>query len=1281
MDIDGKKFILVLDNIWNEKSREWDLLRLPLQVGALGNKNPDEYPNLKRIGQEVVRRCNGLPLAITTYASLLHSEEDAEEWNYLADEFCFKFKDVSPLQNPERVLNLSFILGPDHNWNKFAALSRRKVLRTFLPLSSTEKKSLEAFEELFPTENYLRVLSLSMYEVSELPNSICDSKQLRYFDFSDTNIQSLPERVGKLCNLKTLKLSNCIFLFHLLANLSNLIKLEHLYISGMHIKELLDSIAMYGLTKLKHIDIKEKSLEELPYSIGHLENLSYLDISGTDEFCFKFKDVSPLQNPERVLNLSFILGPDHNWNKIAALSRKKVLRTFLPLSSTEKKPLEAFEELFPTENYLHVLSLSMYEVSELPNSICDSKQLRYFDFSDTNIQSLPERVGKLCNLKTLKLSNCIFLFHLLANLSNLIKLEHLYISGMHIKELLDSLVCSLYNLQTLKFSNCPYLVEYPNLKRIGQEVVRRCNGLPLAITTYASLLHSEEDAEGHKFEKRDMVRLWIDEGLVQQPNSRRRLEDVDEFCFKFKDVSPLQNPERVLNLSFILGPDHNWNKFAALSRKKVLRTFLPLSSTEKKPLEAFEELFPTENYLRVLSLSMYEVSELPNSICDSKQLRYFDFSDTNIQSLPERVGKLCNLKTLKLSNCIFLFHLLANLSNLIKLEHLYISGMHIKELLDSLVCSLYNLQTLKFSNCPYLVEYPNLKRIGQEVVRRCNGLPLAITTYASLLHSEEDAEEWNYGHKFEKRDMVRLWIDEGLVQQPNSRRRLEDVDEFCFKFKDVSPLQNPERLLNLSFILGPDHNWNKFTALSRKKVLRTFLPLSSTEKKPLEAFEELFPTENYLRVLSLSMYEVSELPNSICDSKQLRYFDFSDTNIQSLPERVGKLCNLKTLKLSNCIFLFHLLANLSNLIKLEHLYISGMHIKELLDSLVCSLYNLQTLKFSNCPYLVEYPNLKRIGQEVVRRCNGLPSAITIYASLLHSEEDAEEWNYLADEFCFKFKDVSPLQNPKRVLNLSFILGPDHNWNKFAALSRKKVLRTFLPLSSTEKKPLEAFEELFPTENYLRVLSLSMYEVSELPNSICDSKQLRYFDFSDTNIQSLPERVGKLCNLKTLKLSNCIFLFHFLANLSNLIKLEHLYISGMHIKELLDSLVCSLYNLQTLKFSNCPYLVCLPMNMKNLTKLEHLHTKGTPILHMPLKFCNLQCLQLLTDFVAGINSWSSISEIKDFFLRTLSILRLQNVSKTIDVGMANLKVKKYLRELFKWDVSALDDLHAMHAPNV
>ncbi|KAK9002094.1 hypothetical protein V6N11_024782 [Hibiscus sabdariffa] len=42
---------------------------------------------------------------------------------------------------------------------------------------------------------------------------------------------------------------------------------------------------MRGLTKLKYLDIKEMLIEELPYSIDHLENLSYLDVSGTDIQC------------------------------------------------------------------------------------------------------------------------------------------------------------------------------------------------------------------------------------------------------------------------------------------------------------------------------------------------------------------------------------------------------------------------------------------------------------------------------------------------------------------------------------------------------------------------------------------------------------------------------------------------------------------------------------------------------------------------------------------------------------------------------------------------------------------------------------------------------------------------------------------------------------------------------------------------------------------------------------------------------------------------------------
>ncbi|WRX12942.1 hypothetical protein QQP08_005429 [Theobroma cacao] len=97
-------------------------------------------------------------------------------------------------------------------------------------------------------------------------------------------------------------------------------------------------------------------------------------------------------------------------------------------------------------------------------------------------------------------------------------------------------------------------------------------------------------------------------------------------------------------------------------------------------------------------------------------------------------------------------------------------------------------------------------------------------------------------------------------------------------------------------------------------------------------------------------------------------------------------------------------------------------------------------------------------------------------------------------------------------------------------------------------------------------------------------------------------------------------------------------------------------------------------MENLTKLKHLDIKGTPISQMPPNFGNLKRLHLLTNFVVGNNIGSTISEVKDLSLLhgNLSILRLQNVSQTADAEKANLKDKKYLRELIlEWDVDPRD----------
>ncbi|GKV12655.1 hypothetical protein SLEP1_g23778 [Rubroshorea leprosula] len=84
--LSGKKFLIVLDDVWNEDYEEWDVLRTPFLAGApgtLGASNFDGHPNLKGIGEQIVCKCKGLPLAIKTLGGLLCGRVNSEEWEDL----------------------------------------------------------------------------------------------------------------------------------------------------------------------------------------------------------------------------------------------------------------------------------------------------------------------------------------------------------------------------------------------------------------------------------------------------------------------------------------------------------------------------------------------------------------------------------------------------------------------------------------------------------------------------------------------------------------------------------------------------------------------------------------------------------------------------------------------------------------------------------------------------------------------------------------------------------------------------------------------------------------------------------------------------------------------------------------------------------------------------------------------------------------------------------------------------------------------------------------------
>ncbi|KAK8300839.1 hypothetical protein V6Z12_D05G420600 [Gossypium hirsutum] len=114
-----KRMLLVLDDIWNESYSDWTILRAPFGAGtkiivttrlqtvssnvdsvkafyldklshhdclsifaqhALKARNFDGHPQFKEIGENIVRRCNGLPLAAKAIGSLLRTVTDHSEW-------------------------------------------------------------------------------------------------------------------------------------------------------------------------------------------------------------------------------------------------------------------------------------------------------------------------------------------------------------------------------------------------------------------------------------------------------------------------------------------------------------------------------------------------------------------------------------------------------------------------------------------------------------------------------------------------------------------------------------------------------------------------------------------------------------------------------------------------------------------------------------------------------------------------------------------------------------------------------------------------------------------------------------------------------------------------------------------------------------------------------------------------------------------------------------------------------------------------------------------------
>ncbi|MFS8022979.1 putative P-loop containing nucleoside triphosphate hydrolase, leucine-rich repeat domain superfamily [Helianthus anomalus] len=218
---------------------------------------------------------------------------------------------------------------------------------------------------------------------------------------------------------------------------------------------------------------------------------------------------------------------------------------------------------------------------------------------------------------------------------------------------------------------------------------------------------------------------------------------------------------------------------------------------------------------------------------------------------------------------------------------------------------------------------------------------------------------------FDKDELVLLWMAEGFLNQSKATKSPERSGHECFEAllsrsffqnapndKSLFIMHDPmndlatfvsgdfflrfnihrdmrkeslEKYHHISFLREMYVAYPKFEPLKRAKRLRTFLAVYVGVADVWETFYlsnkilvDLLPKLPLLRILSLSRFQIIEVPDFIGRLKHLRYLNLSKTKIEVLPENVGNLFNLETLILFGCKVLTKLPRSFSKLTQLRH---------------------------------------------------------------------------------------------------------------------------------------------------------------------------------------------------------------------------------------------------------------------------------------------------------------------------------------------------------------------------
>ncbi|KAJ0717042.1 putative virus X resistance protein-like, coiled-coil [Helianthus annuus] len=377
----------------------------------------------------------------------------------VATEFYLRLDNESEKNNKKTKLDkyrhLSFVREKYVAYKKLQVLENTKCLRTFLATWVGEVESWRYFflsnkilTDLLPELPLLRVLSLSGFRISAVPESIGTLRHLRYLNLSQTQITHLPEKVCNLVNLQTLILFGCNELTELPNNFLKLKNLRHLDVRNTRL--LFQMLLEIGELKSLQITLSKIDIEsENGIEIAKLKDYKNL--------CGKISIVGL----EKVQNANYAREANFSHKRLCELELIWSDRLYDSRSGMLEK--EVLNELKPCQDELIQLKVRSYGGLEFPNWVGDPSFLHLKHVSISGCErctSIPS-LGQLLSLKELLIEGLhgveVVGFELFGTGQGFPSLEILSFRDMRGWKKWSGVVFP--RLQKLEINTCPNLVE------------------------------------------------------------------------------------------------------------------------------------------------------------------------------------------------------------------------------------------------------------------------------------------------------------------------------------------------------------------------------------------------------------------------------------------------------------------------------------------------------------------------------------------------------------------------------------------------------------------------------------------------------------------------------------------------------------------------------------------------------------------------------------------------------------------------------------------------------